>query len=161
MLLTIVEHEEIVFSMIKEYLYPKRPFDMSKILPYLYNYFSRASININQVGIKKIIISLLKKKKIVEGSTLTSDEILNNTIRKRIYDLINENPGIIFHRIKTELDLSNAVGAWHLSILERFEYIRTLVFDNHEIYLNPDINLEKIEIYYLISSFKRKKPKVN
>ena len=59
----LVEHEDFVFDLIKEYLNENRVFNMKKIIPYLNSRIIRSHLNINNEGIQKILTSLIKKKK--------------------------------------------------------------------------------------------------
>ncbi|MFX1393855.1 MAG: hypothetical protein ACFFAH_09800, partial [Promethearchaeota archaeon] len=71
----LAEHEEIVFEVIREYLNKNRVFDMKKIVPFIKSRIAKSSINISYEGIQKILISLAKKKKIVEGTKLTKKDV--------------------------------------------------------------------------------------
>jgi len=130
---------------------------MNKIIPYLQNIFRYASININKIGIQQIIANLEKKKKIVDGSKLTKEDILLLPKRKKIYDYVIKNPGTFFVRIINELGLSNHVVVWHLSILEKFDFIRKIKIDNIDIYFESSLDFKKIKKYYIFSREKFKK----
>lgn len=149
--------EEIVFKAIQDYLNKNRPFNMNKIIPYLINMFKNISMNINKIGIQKILVNLVEKKMIVVGSKLTKDDVLLISKRKKIYDFIIKNPGTYFNRILNELGFSNNIVIWHLSFLEKFDFIRKIKIDNIEAYFDSSLDLKKIKKLHIISKEKYKK----
>ena len=152
-----VELEEIVFNAIQDYLNKNRPFIRNKIISYLHNIFKNTSMNVNKNGIQKILISLAEKKKIAFGSKLTKEDILLNSNRKKIYDFIREHPGTYFNRILNELDLNNNVIVWHLSFLEKFNFIKKMKIEYHEVYFESHLDLQKIKKIHILSKEKSKK----
>ncbi|MHA1296266.1 MAG: hypothetical protein ACTSPH_06610, partial [Promethearchaeota archaeon] len=58
------------------------------------------------------IESLIKKGRIVKGSKLISEDVLNNPKRRKIYVFIRENPCVYFNTIVTSLKLSNNLVFW-------------------------------------------------
>jgi len=153
----LLEHEEIVFNVVNEYLNKNRYFDMKDVLPFIISRFKMASININIRGIEEILKSLVKKRLIVEGSKLSSKDILNNQKRKKIYYFIQKNPGVYFNRIIRELQLSNHIVVWHLNMLLKFGFIKKDKFENHIIYFDSNFNVKNKAINYLTSKEKSKK----
>ena len=104
-----------------------------------------------------ILISLTNKKLIVEGSKLTKGEILNNEKRREIYDFIIKNPGTYFNRIVHELNYSNRIVVWHLSMLLKFDFISKEILENHEIYYDATIEFEDFSSKYFIAKEKSQK----
>jgi len=153
----LVKHEYIVFNAIKEYLNKNRVFDMKKILPYINSKFAKSSINVSTEGIHKIIISLVKKNIVVEGTKLTKKDVLIYSRRKKIYDYIKENPGKYVNKIAKDLKMCNIVVFWHLSVLEKFSFLKKMTIDNHVVYFDSDIDLKDTKKLYLTSKEKCKK----
>jgi predicted transcriptional regulator len=58
--------------------------------------------------------------------TLKKDEVLDNKTRYALYGIISEKPGIHYSAIKEEFGLTNGVAAYHLEVLEREEFIRSI-----------------------------------
>lgn len=150
----LVKHEVSVFEVIKDYLNENRVFDIQKIIPYINSKFAKSSTNINNEGIKKILISLVKKKMIAEGTKLTKEDVLIYSRRKKIYDYIKENPGKYVNKIAKELKMTNSVVFWHLSVLVKFNFLNKMIFDNHIVYFDSDIDLKDFNKLYLISKEK-------
>ena len=153
----MLEQEKLVLNVVQEYLNKNRYFNMNEVMPFIISRFRNASININISGIEDILRSLVKKNLIVEGSKLSSNDILNNKKRKKIYDYVVENPGIYFNRIVRELNISNHVVVWHLNILLKFKFIRKAKFENHDLYFHSDFNEKDLKLKYLTSKEKGKK----
>ncbi|TFG02809.1 MAG: winged helix-turn-helix transcriptional regulator [Promethearchaeota archaeon] len=145
--------EELVFNAVQEYLSDNRVLEKDNLLNFIKSYFSKNSMNINSEGIVKSLESLIKKKRIVEGSRLTKDSILNNEKRKKIYNLIKKNPGLYFNEILKKVSSSNHVVYWHINMLLKFGLIKTTKIQNHEIYYPQTIDEEQSKREY----FKRKK----
>lgn len=154
---TLTSEEQIVLSVVQEYLDKNRQFNMEKILPFIISRFRLASINISKNGIEEILRSLIKKDLLIEGSKLSRDDILLNLKRLQIYNFILRNPGTYFNRIIKELKLSNHIVVWHLSMLLKFNYISKEVFDNHDIYFDSSLDFEGVKILYFTSKEKSKK----
>ncbi|MFX1257690.1 MAG: hypothetical protein ACFFAN_07525 [Promethearchaeota archaeon] len=157
MIQNLEEYEEIIFEIIQEYLNKKRVFYMEKLIPYLNKKISKSKFNIANSGIQKILLSLVKKNMIVEGTTLTKKEVLMNSRRKEIYDYINKNPGKYVTKISKKLKINSNVVFWHLKILIKFNFIKKIIIDNHIVYFNSNINLRDAKKIYLISKEKSKK----
>jgi predicted transcriptional regulator len=57
---------------------------------------------------------------------IKKDDVLDNKTRYALHGIIVERPGIHYSAIKEEFGLSNGVAAYHLDVLEREEFIRTV-----------------------------------
>lgn len=57
-------------------------------------------------------------------SKITSDKLMNNETRQKIYDHINENPGEHLRGIKRDLSLPMGVLTHHITMMEREELLR-------------------------------------
>jgi predicted transcriptional regulator len=53
-------------------------------------------------------------------------EVLDNKTRLAIHGLVVENPGMHYNEIIREFDLTNGVAAYHLDVLEREGFIRSV-----------------------------------
>ncbi|NIP35568.1 MAG: helix-turn-helix domain-containing protein, partial [Thermoplasmata archaeon] len=51
---------------------------------------------------------------------------LDNRTRLAIHGLVVENPGMHYNEIIREFDLTNGVAAYHLDVLEREGFIRSV-----------------------------------
>ena len=81
------DNEQLVINVVQDYLNKNRSLDVGNILPFIRSNFSKASININDNGIKQIIHALIKKNVIVQGSKLIRNEVLKNPNRKEIFQI--------------------------------------------------------------------------
>ena len=52
------------------------------------------------------------------------EKVMDHFIRGRIYEYICRNPGVNYSAIKSQFDLTNGTVTYHLSMLERQEFIR-------------------------------------
>lgn len=139
-----LQHESLVYDIIKDYLGSKKPVDSDKLIPVISSIISKRSINLNSIGIKKIIKSLLEKHLIVEGSALTKKEILENKKRKKIYDFICNNPSVYIYKIIRELKLSNHIVVWHVNALLDFNFINKTTIFNHEVYYQSNMKRKQV-----------------
>jgi predicted transcriptional regulator len=69
------------------------------------------------------IYNLLLKKYIVIGSKLTKERALLNEKRYKMYNYILEHPGCHLSELKRFISLKGQLAKWHLTILEKFDYI--------------------------------------
>ena len=73
-------------DLVQDYLSHNRQFDLDDIIPYINFRLRRTSNKLNYQGIKSILHSLVKKKFLIEGSKLTSEDVLDNKTRKIIFE---------------------------------------------------------------------------
>jgi predicted transcriptional regulator len=57
---------------------------------------------------------------------IKKDEVLDNKTRYALHGIITEKPGIHYSAIKDEFGLSNGEAAYHLDVLERENFIRSV-----------------------------------
>jgi predicted transcriptional regulator len=151
MSIDLLTQEKVVLDIVHDYLNHKRQFDIDDIVPYI-NFRLRKSPNdLNYQGIKSILKTLVKKNFLIEGSKLTSEDVLTNEKRKIIYDYIIKNPGSYFTKIVKKLSLSNHVVVWHLNILLKFNFIKKRIIDKHEIYFDSKVDVREAKFKFYIS----------
>ena len=73
---------------------------------------------------KKILDSIFEFYFKLFENILKNDKIVNNIIRKRIYEHINSNPGIHFRALLTDLNLKTGTLAHHIRALTRENFIK-------------------------------------
>lgn len=151
----LLSYEEEILSIVQEYLSQNRFFTMDDIVPYIQVRIKK-TINLNQKGIRKILKSLIRKKKIVERSKFTHDDVLENDNREAIFDYIKSHPGTYFNQIAKHLGMSNYILAWHLKMLEQFEYIRITNIQNHDALFDTNMAPENDMLYFILSKEKSK-----
>ncbi|MHA2181235.1 MAG: hypothetical protein ACXAAH_07410, partial [Promethearchaeota archaeon] len=151
MQIEISENEKLILNVIEEYLNSNRYFDLSEIIPFIVSRFRMTSVDINIRKIEEILRALVNKKLIVEGSKLIYSNILQNKKRKQIYNLILENPGIYFNRILNKLQFSNHVVVWHLNVLQKFNFIKKEILENHDVYFSSEFDVKHSQFAYITS----------
>ncbi|MHA2130427.1 MAG: hypothetical protein ACW99L_10680 [Promethearchaeota archaeon] len=159
MTLKSIDEEELVFNAIQDYLNKNKILEKNDVINHIKSYFTNASININTEGIIKHIESLIKKKRIVEGSKLTKDVVLNNQKRKRVYNYITVNPGTYFNKIVKGLKMSYHVVYWHLDILLKFDFIKKTKVENQELFFSSKLGIDDVRKSYL-TKIKEKSKKI-
>ncbi|MHA2009918.1 MAG: winged helix-turn-helix transcriptional regulator [Promethearchaeota archaeon] len=152
----VANNEELVLNTINEYLNKNRFFRADEIISFISSRFTKSRINININGIRAILKSLIEKNIIVEGSKLTRDDVLSNSNRKRIFGYIQNNPGMHFNRIVSDLNLNIPVVEWHLNMLIKFNYIHKEKFNNLVAYFDINVKSEDRLTIHLISKDKSK-----
>lgn len=150
----IQQYESNVYMEIQNYLNSNRPLKLEEVIPYLNSRFARSSVPLNREGITEIVKSLVQRNLIVEGSTLTREEILLNAKRNKIYGYITKNPGVYYYNIMKRLNLSSHVVIWHLNILLEFNYIGKTTIDNHDLYFEIGVELDKVTVNYYLTNEK-------
>jgi hypothetical protein len=53
------------------------------------------------------------------------NDIAHETVREQIYLYVNKNPGVNFTRIRKDLDMGTGTVVYHLSMLERKNFLRS------------------------------------
>ena len=72
-----------------------------------------------------IVAALVALASTVMYSKIRHDLLLDNAIRRRIFDHIKENPGAHYRAILTALELPMGVLSYHLNRLEKAELVRS------------------------------------
>ena len=157
MSLNVVEYEEIIYEVIKDYLSKNISLEIEELIPFLSARLAKTEIDITQEGIILTVKSLIEKKLIVEGTTLTREEIFTNSKRKEIYDHILENPGVYHYKIMKDLDFSNHLVLWHLSMLLEFDFIKKAKIENHDVLFDINLSFDEVKEKYYLNNEKCKK----
>ncbi len=151
------EREKTVLIAVNEFLNQNRQFNIEKVLPFINSRFKKASININNEGIREILKTLIRKGQLVEGSKLSKETILNNDTRKLIYDYIKMNPGTYFNKLSNDLNINNYLITWHIAMLEKFGFIKREILDNRYVYFDINLDIREVKRNYLLSNEKSQK----
>ena len=72
------------------------------------------------------------------GSSFTMENILDNPTRAKIFTTISLNPGIHFNELTRNLNLSRGQANWHLTLLKKFEMIRSTKYGKYLLFF-PNI----------------------
>jgi predicted transcriptional regulator len=150
----LLEHENLILSIVQEYLNQNKFFNMKKVIYFVDTKLKAASVDLNFRAIEKILNSLVKKKLILEGTKLSRSDILENETRKKIYEFIIKNPGAYFNRIVSELEINKAVVVWHIEMLEKFAFIKKEKIENHEIFFEVNFNVKNKKFRFLTTKEK-------
>jgi len=122
--------------------------------------FSRAKriLKIPNSGLKSIIQYLVNKKILVDQSRFTRLSVMSNPVRKQLYFILRNNIGVHLAALKKLLQQINpnlGVGQllWHVDMLIKFDYIKSMKVGNYLILLPKEID----DSYGRISFFLRDK----
>ena len=141
--------ESIVFGLVKEYLTKKTFFSIIDIIEFVSNRV-RLNPNLNRNKIELIIKSLIKKRIIIPGTKLMKNNIIENPKRNEIYNYIKKSPSNI-NEIMRALKIGSNQALWHLSCLEKFEFVRSKKLNNHRIFFKFDSNPKLDKFYHYMN----------
>ncbi len=111
----------------------------------------RKKFRIDNLTVKAIITYFVDKNAlIVAYDDSVSINLLSNTTRKKIHDLIEEYPGVYSNIFITYLGLGSRQVLWHISFLLEFDVIEYLSFGKIKAYGLMDIDKKLIMIGYVI-----------
>ena len=151
----IKTYEDTVLSYVIEYLNKNRYIEIKKLIPYIKSRIVKTDININEVGICKILKSLFEQKLIAEGSKFTKEKVLERPpLRKRIYNFIKKNPGVYYSKILNEFDIGRQAATWHLEMLIKFDFINEIKIENNVVYHDTSLDIQKVEMSFYLSNKK-------
>ena len=143
------EVEPLVLGLIKEYLQKKPFFSIEDIITYINNR-TRAKAYVNKNKIEKIIKNLIKKRRIIPGTKLMKNNIIEHPIRNEIFNFIKKNPSNI-NEIMRALNIGSNQVLWHLSCLEKFQFTRSRDIENQRIIFLYESDPEFDEIYFYLN----------
>ena len=141
--------ESVVFSIVKEYLTKKTFFSINDIIEFVTNRV-RLNPNINRNKTELIIKSLIKKRVIIPGTRLMKNNIIENPTRNEIFNYINHKPSNINDIMRT-LKIGSNQALWHLSCLEKFQFVRSEKLNNHRIFFKFDSNPKFDKFHYYLN----------
>lgn len=127
----LAKSEADVIATIKELLKKQLVFQLNAT----FIDFCTQKLKMPATEICSILYALVQRKILVPGSTLTREQILENSTRLSILKLIQANPGIHVRELCQKIEINNSVVRSHLKVLETFNYIR------RRDYANPKITL--------------------
>ncbi len=105
---------------------------------------------ISTLEITASIKRLISNKILFNGSALTKEEILPNSKRHLIFDLIQKEPGIHYSKIRRFTGFGSGEITHHLLMLKKFGFIRSKSFDNNEIFFDSSFSNQNDELYYYL-----------
>ena len=140
--------EYIVFELVKEYLKKKPFFSIEDIVVFINNRV-KLNPNLNKNRIEKIIKTLIKKRVLIPGTKLMKNNIIEHPIRNEIFNLIKQTPSNI-NEIMNAIDIGSNQVLWHLSCLEKFQFVRSKKFENQRVFFNSDLNPEYDELHFYL-----------
>lgn len=141
--------EPIVLELVKEYLSKKAFFSLREVIEFVNNRVKR-NPNINRNRIELVLKALIKKKVILPGTKLMKDNIVENPTRNNIFIYIKKNPGVNINEIMKKQGIGSNQVLWHLSALEKFQFIRSREIGNRKIFFKFDSNQELDEIHFYL-----------
>ena len=143
--------EKVVLGIVREYLSKKPFFSMKDIVEFINNRVKH-NPDINKNRIELIIKSLIKKRIIIPGAKLMKKDIIDNPTRNEIYEYIQQNPARNINEIMKAHNLGSNLALWHLSALEKFQFVRSKKIRNQCIFFKFDSEPKYDELYYYLAN---------
>ncbi|MFX1366423.1 MAG: hypothetical protein ACFFCE_01785 [Promethearchaeota archaeon] len=140
--------ESVVLELVEEYLTKKTFFSLREIISYINNRV-RYKSNINENRIELILKDLIKRRVIIPGTRLMKNNIIEHPKRNEIFNYIKKNPSNI-NEIMKALHIGSNQALWHLSCLEKFQFVRSKQLNNHRIFFKFDSNPKYDKLYYYL-----------
>ncbi len=141
--------ESVVLELVREYLTKKTFFSIKEVISFINNRV-RYNPNINENRIELILKDLIKRHIIIPGTRLMKNNIIDHPKRNEIFNYIKRNPSNINEIMKT-LNIGSNQVLWHLSCLEKFQFVRSKKINNHRIFFKFDSNPELDELYFYLN----------
>lgn len=130
--------EIVVLELVREYLTKKTFFSIREIISFINNRV-RYNPNINENRIELILKDLIKRHIIIPGTKLMKNNIIEHPKRNEIFNFIKKNPSNI-NEVMRALNIGSNQALWHLSCLEKFQFVRSKQINNHRIFFKFDSN---------------------
>jgi predicted transcriptional regulator len=140
--------ESIVLGLVKEYLTKKTFFSILDIIDFVSYRVKTSDLNRNKIEL--IIKNLIKKRIIIPGTKLMKNNIIENPRRNEIYNYIKKNPSNI-NEIMRALKIGSNQALWHLSCLEKFEFVRSKKLNNHRVFFKFDSDPKLDKFYHYLN----------
>ena len=140
--------ESVVLELVREYLTKKTFFSIREIISFINNRV-RYNPNINENRIELVLKDLIKRRVIIPGTKLMKNNIIEHPIRNEIFNFIKKNPSNI-NEIMKVLKIGSNQALWHLSCLEKFQFVRSKQINNHRMFFKFDSNPKLDPFYYYL-----------
>ncbi len=98
--------------------------------------------------IDDVIDDLIREQKIVPGSRITREIILNNKNRKKIYFLLKKFPGLNLNTIKSQLKLGSHSVEWHLEVLLKFGCIQEFRYKGSSLFALGNLHQNMVLLHF-------------
>ncbi len=141
--------EKVILKLVEEYLSKKTFFSISDIVVFINNRVKSYPF-VNKAKIENILKKLTKQREIIPGTKLMKNNIIENPTRKEIFNYIKKNPAININEIMKQLKIGSNQALWHLSALEKFQFIRSKKISNRRIFFKTESNLKLDNIRYYL-----------
>lgn len=141
--------ESVVLELVKEFLTKKTFFSLREIISFISNRV-RYNPNINENRIELILKDLIKRRVIIPGTRLMKNNIIEHPKRNEIFNYIKKNPSNI-NEIMKVLHIGSNQALWHLSCLEKFQFVRSIQINNHRIFFKFDSNPKFDKFHYYLN----------
>jgi DNA-binding transcriptional ArsR family regulator len=118
-------------------------------LDQLYQECVRFLKDVGKQQIQNALNDLVHRKILINGKALNRQQLLENPNRNRILELVRQEPGIHFSRIKAWIAKESRTVQWHLKMLEKFDFIREERFGNNVVYFDflQDKQYDRLHYY--------------
>lgn len=144
--------ENVILGIVREYL-SKKPFFSIKDIVEFVNNRAKKNPNINKNRIELIIKSLIKNRVIIPGTKLMKKDIIDNPTRNEIYKYIKQNPGRNINEIMKTHNLGSNLVLWHLSALEKFQFVRSKKIRNRCVFFKFDLDPKFDQLHYYMANY--------
>jgi len=98
-----------------------------------------SDLKINEKKIIRILYSLINKKILVPYKEISKNSLLENDMKKAIYETIEDNPGITINQLNSKLNLSIPTILSIILVLNQYELVK----------IEPNENIEAAQIFPL------------
>ena len=143
--------ENVVLGIVREYLSKKPFFSMKNIVEFVNNRV-RHYPDINKNRIELIIKSLIKSRVLIPGTKLMKKDIIDNPTRNEIYKYIKLNPGKNINEIMKAHNLGSNLALWHLSALEKFQFVRSKKIQNRVVFFKFGSDPKFDQLHYYMAN---------
>ena len=150
------EDEQVIYQISREYLKKKALSSLEEILDFVAHRL-KSNQNFNRNSILRVIKSLIKRNLIMPGSKLAREDILTVPQRVEILDYITAMPGTNMKEIMEFNEIGSSHAVWHLTYLEKFQFVRSVKFGNQKAYFKADFQEKYDEIFFYLRNTKVKK----
>lgn len=104
---------------------------------------SESGLSMETIGLIVLAIGVIIALFTVGGiKYVTPDNVLDTSVRKNLYEYIDEYPGSHLREIARELDLKPSNAAWHLRKLEQTNLVRSRAIGGKKVYYLVDGGIE-------------------
>lgn len=121
----LIQSDKVIEQQVRNIIGKNKAISLRLLVDQVCNNLQRVPY-LEKTEVENTIKKMIHDSKILIGSKLVNQEILENIDRKRILSNIIQHPGFTIEELSNSLGIPKDRLVWHLTFLQKFQFIKTV-----------------------------------